>query len=358
MSAKSSARRNSVLTAAAIAIALTVWIMSGAVVGTPGPAVRDHIASDLDTPVAVRVVRSTASETLRTIVASARTEPDRWLELKAETEGRVVAINAERGARVATNQSLIEIDLRDRRSRLSETEALIRQRELEYEAGEKLLGERFISPADLAARAAALESARAARERILLDIAHTTIRAPFAAIVFDRLVEIGDYVAAGDTVAQLIDTDPLIVVADINEREIGTISIGSTGIARLRDGRKIEGRIRYVAPAADEATRSFRVELAIENSDFELGVGTSAQIELGAETIFAHRLAPSVLWLADNGDIGVKTVDESNRVRFVPIEIADSTAESLLVTGLPRTATVIVQGQGFVIDGQAVTTSE
>jgi multidrug efflux system membrane fusion protein len=112
--------------------------------------------------------------------------------------------------------------------------------------------------------------------------------------------------------------------------------------------------VRYLAPAANEATRSFRIELAVPNPDLSLGVGTSAQIELGAETRMTHELPPSILWLADDGTIGVKIVDAMNRARFVPVEIVESTPETILVTGLPAAAQVITHGQAYVIDGQAV----
>jgi len=358
MSSISTARRTSILTAAIIAAAFVVWSLSGVVFSTSAPEERARNASMLDEPVSVRVEFSKARPTQRKISASARTEPDRGIELKAETEGRIVTIGAERGAAVSQNQVLVEIEMRDRRARLNEVDALIRQRELEFEAGQRLLDEDFISPAELAAREAALESALAARERIALDIDHTRIRAPFDAVIYDRLVEIGDYVAAGDSVAQLIDTDPLIVVADINERDIGAISIGNTGTARLRDGSSAQGQVRYVAPAAEESTRSFRIELAIPNPGQVLPVGTSAQIELGAETRMTHQLVPSILWLADDGTIGVKIVDDANRARFVPVEIVDSTSEYMRVTGLPTEATVITVGQAYVVDGQAVIPQE
>lgn len=354
MPAISKARRNSILTAAAIAVALVVWILSGVVASTPAPAERISTADHLDDAISVRTMHSKAREIQRTITASARTEPDRGIELKAETEGRIIAIGAERGARVSAGQRLVEIEMRDRQGRLTETEALIRQRQLEFEAGQQLLDRDFISPAELAGREAALESARAARERILLDIGHTRIDAPFDSVIYDRLVEIGDYVGIGDPVMELLDVDPLIVVADINERESGTIRVDSVGTAVLRDGTRLEGRVRYMAPAASESTRSFRVELAVPNPDFALSVGTSAQMLLGAETLRVHRLPPSILWLADDGTIGVKIVDNASRARFIPVDIIDSTADSMLVTGLPEEATVITVGQAFVIDGQSV----
>ena len=359
MTAQASSRRNSLLIAAAIAIAFGVWLLSG--IGGGLPEAPERPGAGGETAMRVTVERSRATEMTRRITASARTQPDRAIELKAETEGRVIAVGVERGAAVAAGETIVRLDMRDREALLEETEALIRQRELEYEAAEQLRGEQFMSAAELAATRAALVAARAARERIVLDIARTGITAPFDAVVQDRLVEIGDYVGIGDPIAELVDVDPLIVAANVNEREIGALTVGDRGTARILGNPEIEGTVRYLAPAADEATRSFRVELAIPNPDRQLRVGTSAELVLGAERIKAHEVSSAVLALslADDGTIGVKIVDANDRVRFVPVEIVDATSTgSVLVTGLPNEARIITVGQGFVTEGQSVIPDE
>jgi multidrug efflux system membrane fusion protein len=304
-------------------------------------------------------VRTSVARTMpRQIVASARTEPNRMVEVKAETDGRVVSIGVERGAFIREGNAIVELSMRDRAARLAETEALIRQRELEYDSDVKLREQRFVSEAALAASEAQLVAARSARERILLDIEYTKIAAPFDGFIFDRMVEIGDYVGVGDPIAQLVDTDPLIVVGNLNERDIDAFKVGATGTATILGGREVQGRVRYLAPVADESTRSFRIELAVPNPDRSLTVGTSASLILDAEQISAHALSPALLSLADDGTVGVETVDRSNRVRFVPVELAGPVGNSVLVTGLPAEVRIITVGQGFVTDGQTVNAVE
>ena len=344
-------KRNSVFIALAIAVAFAGWMLSGlggsesetgSVTRNEGRAMR------------VTVRNSVASTIIREIDASARTEPNRGIDLKAETEGMVVAIGAERGAYVTAGQTIARLDIRDRKSLLTEAEALIRQRELEFEAARRLRDQNFMSEAEFAGAEALLVSAQANRDRIALDIARTDIKAPFDAVVFDRMVEIGDYIGTGDEIAQLVDVDPLIIVGNINERDVGVLSVGNRGIARVLGGPEIEGVVRYLAPVADESTRSFRIELAVPNPDRRLAVGASAELVLGADEVTAHALAESLLALSDDGTVGVKTVDDSNRVRFMPIELEGSAEGVLLVSGLPREATIITVGQGFVAEGQTV----
>jgi len=358
MTGNTNSRRNSILIAAAVAIAFAAWILSGVPGGVPDSGSSADSAREASMRVSVRY--SKARETTRTITVSARTEPDRAIELKAETEGRVVAVEAERGAVVSVGQNIAELDMRDRNSRLAETDALIRQRQLEFEAAEQLRGQQFMSPAELARREAELVSAQAARNRIALDIERTTIGAPFAGLVQDRLIEVGDYIAIGDPIAQLVDVDPLIVVGNVNERDIEALAVGDQGKASILGGPPVTGRIRYISPVADETTRSFRIELAVPNPDMQLRAGTSAELILGAETVEVHAVSPAVLALslADDGTVGVKIVDDADRVRFLPVEIVQSAGDAVLVSGLPTEARIITVGQGFVVDGEAVVVEE
>ena len=116
----------------------------------------------------------------------------------------------------------------------------------------------------------------------------------------------------------------------------------------------MRGRIRYVAPVADEATRTFTVELEVDNADGALRVGGTAELRIPAEEVFAHRIAPSLLTLDDAGNIGVKIVNDAGLVEFVVADIVMSSNDSVWLAGLPQTATIITVGQGYVTNGSVV----
>jgi multidrug efflux system membrane fusion protein len=358
---KNSAKTKSILMAGALALAVGLWMVSG--IGnepktSTARAVRTDDASGAagnpERLVQVLVRRSTATTITREIVVSARTEPNRQVELRAETDGSIVSIGAERGSRVAAGSPIVGLDIRDRTARLEESEALIEQMRLQYEAAERLRGQQFISEAQIAEARARLVGAEAARKRILDEIGYTNVTAPFAAVVQDRSVEIGDYVNAGDTIARLVDTDPIIVAGEVNEREIHELTVGGAGSAKLVNGSIVTGTIRYLSPIADDNTRTFRVELAVPNPDGALRAGMTAELRVAADEIVTHSLSPALLALADDGTVGVKAVDGDNRVRFHPVEIAGSSPEGILVTGLPNELRIISVGQGFVTEGRQV----
>ncbi|MGD8322974.1 MAG: efflux RND transporter periplasmic adaptor subunit [Gammaproteobacteria bacterium] len=354
------------LMALVVAIGVVVWMASGSVTSPgsnpEGAAPRSATLSD-DTAAAggnerasvrVGVRQSNARAIDRVIAVSGRTEPNRSIEIRGEAEGRVIAIDAERGAFVPQGAVLARLDLRDRSARLEEAKAQIEQHRIQYEAMQKLRGQNLTSEVQIAEARARLVSSQAMLEDIELEIERTVIRAPFDGVVQERQIEIGDLVRIGDTIAEFVDTDPIIVVGDVNEREVGDLNPGRNGKAILTGGAVVEGVIRYVAPVANAGTRTFQVELAVPNPGLKVRAGITAELELATEQVYGHLLSPALLTLDDAGTIGVKIVDESSRAKFVPVEILRSDTQGVWVAGLPTSAEIIAIGQGFVVDGQLV----
>jgi membrane fusion protein, multidrug efflux system len=302
----------------------------------------------------VSVETSRARTITREIVVSARTEPNRSVELRAETDGRVVGLGAERGRVVQAGERIVALDMRDRAARLEEARALIAYADLQFEAARKLQAQQFVSETHIAELLSRVVAARAALEEIELEVANTNLVAPFAAVLQERSVEIGDYVNSGDSVAQLVDTDPLLVVGEIGEREVHELAVGNAGFARLVSGEVIEGEIRYVSPVAEESTRTFRVELAIPNEVGALRAGMTAEMRLAADEVTVHVLSPALLSLDEAGTIGVKSVGPNSRVEFHAVQVVDSDDSGISVTGLPEEIQLITVGSGFVKPGEVV----
>ena len=201
---------------------------------------------------------------------------------------------------------------------------------------------------------ALLEAARTELTRAELDRKYMTVRATFDGALQARMVEIGDFVAVGDPIASFVDNRKIIVSASLSEFDARYVDVGNTAEARLATGERVSGKIRYVAPVADEATRTFEVELEVDNSDGSLRAGGSAELFIPAERVFAHRVSPSLLTLDDAGNVGVKIINESGAVEFVVADIALSSNDGVWLAGLPKMATIITVGQGFVSSGAIV----
>lgn len=350
-------KSRSLLIASGLAIAVVVWMSTGLLRqgGSSASIVPDARPESGRTAMAVTVLNSQARQVSREIAISARTEPNRRVDIAAETEGRVIAVEAERGMALSGGDPIVVLDMRDRRVRAEEAEALVRQRELEYQGAVRLRDREFMSESQIAEADALLAAARANLARIRLEMEQTVIKAPFAGVLEERQVELGGLVRVGDTIGTLVDTNPLIVTGHINEGDIDAVKAGDKGQARLLDGEQVSGTVRYIAPAAAESTRTFRVELAIPNPGNRLRAGMSAEILLPGGEVTAHRVTPALLSLDEDGVVGVKTVDGENIVRFFPVDIVHTDPDGgIWITGPPPQARVIVVGQGFVTPGENV----
>lgn len=343
------------LISAAMAIIVALWLASG--------LLREDKATDSVSAVgeqsrddSVRVRTQTAETVQRIIAVNGKTEPARTARLAAETDGRVVFTGAMRGSNVETGEVIVRLDKRDREARLAEAEATVLQRNSELASREKLKSESYVSESQLLEAAVALEAARAELMRAQLDIERRTVRAPFGGALQERLVEIGDFVAVGDPIATFVDNRSIVISASLSEFDAGYVKAGDLGSAELATGETVSGRIRYVAPVANESTRTFGVEMVVDNADGQLRAGGTAVLKIPAEDVLAHHIAPSLLSIDVAGNVGVKIINSLGAVEFVETDIALATDDGIWIAGLPTTATIITVGQGYVVDGAIVET--
>ena len=352
--------KRSYLVAFGLAVAVAAWILSGQVGGNRPPAELDAKAAAQTGQAGqagvpqVRVRAIAAEERLNELTLFGRTEAVRKVELKAEIAGRVVARSVKKGQRVDKGAVVVRLAMDDRQARLQKAEAVLERHTIAYDAAQQLSKKQFRSKVKLAETRADLAAARAELAAIKLDIARTGIHAPFAGVVDGLPVEVGGYVAVGDPTAIIVDLNPMLVIGEVAEGDIAKVAVGATARVRLANGEDTGGKVRFVSKVGAEQTRTFRIEVALDNPGGVLTEGLTTEIRLPLETVRAHRVSPAVLTLSDAGVIGVKIVDEEDTVRFRPVGIVADTPEGIWLTGLPDRATVITVGQEFVLPGQKV----
>lgn len=355
--------RSSYIVAAVIAVAAAAWVASGQLVGDDGTIVGAPAATVDAAPPAepapaalpqVRVRTQTATPRAAEIVLRGRTEAVRAVELRAETRGTVKEIMVEKGATVAAGDVLIRLSQDDRLARLAQAKALLEQRQIEFKAASQLSEKGYRSETAVAEARARLEEAKAAVAAMEIDIGYTTVHAPFDGIVDARPAEIGDFLDVGDPIATIVDLDPILMIGQVSERDVGQIELGHAGYARTINGQSLAGRVRYISSVADEATRTFRVELEVANPDRRVVQGVSAEMRLPLAPLSAHLVSPAILTLADDGTLGVKLVNDEGLVEFRPVSIIEDGPQGVWLAGLPERVTFITVGQEFVAAGQKV----
>ena len=287
-------------TAVILASFLAIWMVSGSMIEEEN---FEKNTSKLDTLSSVTIINSKATNKSKILKSSGFTEADKFVQVRAEVSGRLIARPAQQGDYVEEGDLICQL----------------------YIAGRE---------------------------------AYPKIVAPFSGYLETLRVEEGDFLNTGAVCAALIDPDPMLIVADIAEKDIAQVELGSEASAKLISGRYISGEVTFIASSADKNTRTFRVEISVDNKDRTIRDGVSAEIYIKGKQEAAHKISPAILSLNDQGKLGVRTVTADNRVEFKEINILEDTNSGMWVSGLGEEARIITLGQEYVFQGQTVNVKE
>ena len=187
----------------------------------------------------------------------------------------------------------------------------------------------------------------------IVELNRTEVKAPFDGYV-ENIVKPGNFIQRGEICATIIELSPITFVAEVPEAKIKDIFEGLQVKIDLITDETISSNLTFVSKSASPATRTFRVEAEFENVTGGVRDGITGTMHISTQPILAHKITASVLLLTDEGNIGVRTVNSESKVEFHSIKIIKDTADGLWVSGIPQFSNLIVQGQGFVENGQTV----
>ena len=190
----------------------------------------------------------------------------------------------------------------------------------------------------------------------VVELNRTEVKAPFSGYI-EQIVKPGNFLERGQVCATIIQLDPISLVAGVPEYDINKVRINQNVYVDLVTGQAIEGKLTFVSKSASPDTRTFNVESQINNPNGIIKDGLTAEISIEIDKVKAHKISPSILLLNDEGKLGIRVVNLGNLAQFIEIEIFEDSEEGLWVTGIPEEVEIIIQGQGFVEDGQEVITN-
>jgi len=187
----------------------------------------------------------------------------------------------------------------------------------------------------------------------IVELNRTEVKAPFRGYV-EMIVKPGNFINRGQVCAVIIELNPITFVAEVPEAEIKNVVKGQSVSIKLITGETIYSKLTFVSKSATPSTRSFRVEVEVNNPKGLIRDGITGTLEITTNKTLATKISPSIMLLSDEGIIGVRTVNSNNIVEFYPIEIIEDTLDGIWVSGIPNRSKLIVRGQGFVENEQKV----
>jgi multidrug efflux system membrane fusion protein len=305
-------------------------------------------------PRSVRIQIVTAQPMAIEVPLRGRTKAKSSVAVVAQTSGIVQTVAVTKGQTVKAGDTLCTLDPGSRQLAVDQANAAVDQAQTAYDSTAALVKKGVAAPNSLLAVDSALKGAKAGQENALLELGRTTIKTDVAGVIEGPLANVGAMLGAGQPCAMVVQLDPMLFVASVPEAKVGYAKIGLDATVTTINGDTAKGKVTYIAATADEATRSFPVEIEIPNADGKFRDGITADAVVNVGTAPAHLLPQSVLTLDDNGVLGIRTVEKGNTVAFHPVTIVKDTREGVWVVGLPLVINVITVGQEFVQPGQIV----
>jgi multidrug efflux pump subunit AcrA (membrane-fusion protein) len=184
----------------------------------------------------------------------------------------------------------------------------------------------------------------------------TKLRAPIAGFVGMRRIDVGDTVGAGIPVISVLDLNPVKVRVAVPEAEIGKVHEGSRAVVTIPslDGRQFEGTVEAVGVAADPASRTYVVKIAVPNPERLLRAGMVSETRiLGTAMIDAITVPGGAIVHDPQGVAQVYVYSpERQRVYARRVEVGRLISDEVeILSGLTGNEQVVVAGQQNVREG-------
>lgn len=338
----------------------------------PDPAREGHNGIDLHStnPIPVETQRVERGQVVDKVEATGTIFPLHDVLVSSETSGTVRRVLVEVGDRVQAGALLVQVDAELKQLAVQQAKAAVRKAKATFEKASrdfdrnrKLYDNKDISKhvfetarLNKESSFAALLSAEAnlkIAERRLRDAG---IRSPVDGLVAARMVELGSMVAPGSPVAKVVDISRVKVKFGVPEREI--VKLYKEQPARVTvvsyRGLDFSGTVSSVGPQADLATRTFPVEVLVDNPGGKLKAGMVANVAVAARTLQDVPLLPKSALLERAGQMIIFVVRDGRAERRLP-RLGLETGDKVAVTeGVQVGESVVVLGQENLSDGVEV----
>lgn len=290
-----------------------------------------------------------------TVTSTGTLRADEGVDLKAESSGKIVAINFTEGSRVRAGELLIKLndsELRATLARATYRKELARLRERRLLP---LLGQKLVTQDDYDSALSDVNVQDAEIDVVRAQIEKTEIRAPFDGVIGLRYVSTGAYVNADTRIATVQHLDRLKIDFALPEKYIGRLKVGSPVTFSVAGGQgRVKGEIYAFDPYIDTGTRTLLIRAVCANKDGRLLPGTFANVELTLSELRAAVLIPSEAVIPGVNEKSVYIMHDG-KAELRTVQTGTRTASTVhVLAGLEPGDVVITSGLQQMRIGQAV----
>ncbi len=362
-----------------------------------------------ETPRAVRLVPAQETITDRRVTATGTLAADEHVVLGTKVAGRLAELPVDLGSRVRRGQVVARLDPTDAQLRVDQAVAALQQARVRLGLPAEGADDRIVpEETSLVAQArAVLEDARLTRDRLAglwkegaiaraqLDtaeaalavaegryqdaleevrtrqalllqrrselalarqqLADVAVTAPIDGAVSERRASVGEFLAAGAPVVNIVKLHPLRLRLAVPERDAGGVRPGQPVIVTVEGAPgQARGRVARLSPAIAEQNRTLMVEAEVNNEDAALRPGAFAKADIVVAGDLRIVTVPATAVVAFAGIEKVLTV-ERDRAAEVRVQTGRRHGDRVEILSGLRAGTPVVAEPGNLTAGQRVT---
>jgi RND family efflux transporter MFP subunit len=318
----------------------------------------------------VQVGKASASSTAGTYSGTVRGRYESNLAFQAG--GRIITRNVQLGSNVSAGQVLMTIDPKDIVQSVNQTQAQVDAATAQLQLAQSNLSRYQQLYAQDAVSAQALEQYQtaydqaqaqynqvmAAKEAQENQLSYTQLTSDADGVVSAVNAEVGQVVAAGQTVLTLVHDGDMEVQIDVPENKLSELTVGTSVTVTFWALGDVtaDGIVREVAPMADAASRTYKVRVSIPNppDGMELGMTATVATAAAAGTMDVVLPTSAIYQTGDTPKVWVVSKDDT--VSLVDISVEELGNDTVKVKGLHRGDTIVAAGAQMLHEGQHVRT--
>lgn len=309
-------------------------------------------------PVAVEVTRAETAEFVESVEVVGTLSPKFSADVKSDYPGTVEQVMVTEWVPVRRGQVLAKLDAREFQAALLQAQASAARADREFERAKQLKAVGLMTEQGLQDSETILQEAKAGLEMARVRVDKSIIRAPLDGVISLRAVSEGD--RAGDAALfRIVDNRLFDLKVTVPSGKIASVRVGQplSFSTEATPGKEFEGKVAFINPAADEASRAVQVVAEVPNPEGELKAGlfVKGRIVTGRRSgILRVPKGALLAWDVETGkaDCFVVRGDEASRRAVTTGAVEGESVE--ITSGLSAGDVVVTRGAFNLTDGDRV----
>ena len=279
-----------------------------------------------------------------------------------EYSGILTRVYVKEGQKVSKGQVLAKIDDGGLSQQVAQLQIQTDLAKTTYDRQKRLWDQKIGSEIQYLQAKSNYEAQQKAVDQLLQQVAKTLVRAPFSGTIDDVITEQGSVVAPGQSqLFRIVNLKDMYIETDVPERYVSNVIPGKEVQVEFPIlDKKVDAKIRQAGNFINPANRTFKVEVAIPNSDHTIKPNLTAKLKINDYTNDKAILIPQSI-ISENAEgeqyvyMITDKVDNKAKAKRIIITTGKTQGDYIeVLSGLENGNEIIQEGARSVKDDQEV----